>query len=179
MRLQLWNGAMIGAALTVASVLAAVPANAGTKYNWSFTDQSSTVVGSGTLEMTDNIIITKMTGNLFGKKILFYPNKPNPWTTPVPNGLHIETNNPVPGNSQVVGFDGGLNTGYDDIYNFNDGITYYGGIFLSTGTGAGLQEFEFARDSANYTLATPTDLLTFTGGWYTTDEGTFTVTAAP
>jgi hypothetical protein len=182
MRLQIWNGAIIGAALAVASVLAAVPANAAaTVYNWSFTDQSSTVVGSGTLEMTDNIVVTSMKGNLYGQKIQFYPNKPKPWTSPIPNGLNIQTSNPVPGESQVVGVPNttGANVGYDDIYDFNNGVTYVGGLLITTGKGKTLRCYFITRDSQTYDLSTPTDFFSINpDGSYSSNNGTFTVTAA-
>jgi hypothetical protein len=182
MRLLKWNGVIIGAALAVASVLAAVPANAAaTIYNWSFTDQSSTVVGSGTLEMTDNIVVTSMKGTLYGQKIQFYQNKPKPWTSPIPNNLNIQTSNPVPGESQVVGVpnSGGANDGYDDIYDFNNGVTYFGGLLISTGKGPSLTLYFITRDSQNYDINTPTDFFTFPpNGAYGSNNGTFTVTAA-
>src|SRR5262249_12942924 len=119
--------------------LSAVSAEAATyQYNWVFKDQNNVQIAQGQLNMTDNIVVSAMVGAVGIQKITFYPNKPKPWPKAPPNGLNIQTSNPVPGNSQIVNVPNttGANYGYDDIYSFNDGVTYYGGIAFSTGKGA-------------------------------------------
>ena len=152
------------------------------QYDWTFKDQSNTVIGSGTLNMTDNIVVSAMAGTINGQKITFYPNHPKPWAKAPPNGLNIQTSNPVPGTSQIVNVPNttGANVGYDDIYNFNDGVTYYGGIAVSTGKAATLRVYFLTRDSQNHDINTPTDLFSINpNGSYSQVEGTFSVTAIP
>ncbi len=153
-------------------------ADAGTKYNWTFTDQNGTAAGSGTLEMLDNIIVTDMTGTLYGKKITFYQNRSKASSSPPKNGLNIQLDNPVPGESQVVAVPNttGANYGFDDIYDFNNGVTYYGGLLISTGSGSTLRVYIITRDSQNYDITTPTDFFSIDpNGTYEPNNGTFTV----
>jgi hypothetical protein len=165
-------------AFTIAAIGAGSAAHASPKYNWTFTDQNGTAAGSGTLEMLNNLIVTEMTGTLYGKSITFYPNKTLPWTTPVKNGLHIQVNNPVLGESQVIGVPNttGANYGFDDIYDFNDGVTYYGGILISTGSGSTLRVYIITRDSPTYDISTPTDFFSIdSNGTYEPNNGVFTI----
>ena len=172
--------ALLAGALVALSATAAQAAT--WQYNWTFKDQSNAVIGSGTLNMTDNIVVSAMAGTINGQKITFYPNKPKSWPKPPPNGLNIQTSNPLPGTSQIVGVPntGGANVGYDDIYNFNDGVTYYGGIAVSTGKTATLRVYFITRDAQNHDINTPTDLFSINpNGSYSQVEGSFSVTAVP
>ncbi len=171
--------ALFAAILTFASVAAA---NAATKYNWSFTDQNGQPAGSGTLEMSFNIIATKMTGTLYGQKITFYQNKEKDWRGPIPNGVNIHCNNPVPGEStlQNVPNTTGANYTYDDIYNFENGVTYVGGILISTGKGPTLKFYIIGRDNSNYDINTKTNFFSILpDGSYVSNDGVFAVTPAP
>lgn len=171
-----FKNALLGAVLALGSFVA-MSANAAT-YNWTFTDQNGQAAGSGKLETSDNIVVTGMSGTLYGKKITFYPNKPQAWTTPIPNGLRIDVNTPVPGQSlnQNVPNTTGANVAYDDIYDFANGVTYVGGIMISTGSGATLRVYFITRDNQTYDINTPTDFFSINSdGSYASNNGTFTV----
>jgi hypothetical protein len=158
----------------------AVSANA-TTYDWSFTDQNGAAAGKGTLDMTDNVVVTKMTGTLYGSAINFYPNKPVAWTS-APRGVTLDSNDPVPGETtaQNVPNTTGANYSYDDIYNFENGVTYVGGILISTGSGSTLRVYVITRDNSNYDITTPTDFFSINkDGSYSSNNGTFTVTVGP
>ena len=174
------NHALFGGILALSSVTSSA-ANATTTYNWSFVDQSSNQIGNGTLTTVNNIVVTGMKGTLNGQKITFYQNKPTPWTK-TPNNLNLQINNPVPGVTQVVNIPNttGANIGYDDIYDFNNGVTYFGGLCISTGKGASLRVSFLTRDSQAYDINTPTDIFSVNpDGSYSQIEGTFSVTPIP
>ncbi len=110
-------------------------------WSWAFADSNGNIIGSGSRHMWDNSVVTTMTGTLNGLPIKFWPNNSTPWPPHNPSHFTFEISNPGPGFSQQISLDGGINFGFDDVYQFpgggptsTGGVTYWGGIFVTTGT---------------------------------------------